>query len=61
MTLSLVQSYALSYNTDIKFLSETFVDSSIEAIDPNINISEEVCVCFIKTTYLLIDVMITVF
>ena len=36
----MVPSYALSYHTDIKFLSETFVDSSIEASDPNINISE---------------------
>ena len=31
--------YALSYNSDIIFLSETFLDSSIEASDPNINIS----------------------
>ena len=35
----MIQSYALSYNTDIIFLSETFLDSSIEASDPNINIS----------------------
>ena len=37
--ISLIQSYALSYNTDIIFLSETFLDSRIEASDPNINIS----------------------
>ena len=35
----LIQSYALSYNTGIIFLSETFLDSSIDASDPNINIS----------------------
>ena len=38
--ISLIQSYALSYNNDIIFLSEPFFDSSIEASDPNINISE---------------------
>ena len=37
--ISLMQSYALSYNTNIKFLSKTFLDSSIEASYPNINIS----------------------
>ena len=37
--ISLIQSYALSCNTDIIFFSETFLDSSIEASDPNINIS----------------------
>ena len=35
----MTQSYALSYNTGIIFLSETFLDSSIEASDANINIS----------------------
>ena len=30
--------YALSYNTDKIFLPESFLDSSIEASDPNINI-----------------------
>ena len=38
-TISLIKFYALSYNTDVIFLSETFLDSSIEASDPNINIS----------------------
>ena len=37
--ISFIQSYGLSYNTDIIFLSETFLDLSIEASDPNINIS----------------------
>ena len=37
--ISLIQSYTLSYNTDIIFLSETFLESSIEVSDPNINIS----------------------
>ena len=37
--ISLIQSYALSCNTDIIFFSETFLDSSIEASDSNINIS----------------------
>ena len=37
--MSLIQSYAMSYNTDIIFLFETFLDSSMEASDPNINIS----------------------
>ena len=36
--ISLIQSYAQSYNTDIIYLSETFLDSSIETSDPNINI-----------------------
>ena len=36
----MTQSYALSYNTGIIFLSETFLDSSIEANDANINISK---------------------
>ena len=36
---SLIQSYTLSYNTNIIFLSETFLESSIEVSDPNINIS----------------------
>ena len=39
MELRLIQSYALSYNTDIIFLFDTFVHSSAEASDPNINIS----------------------
>ena len=35
-----MQFYGLSYNTDIILLSENFLDSSIEASDPNIiNIS----------------------
>ena len=37
--ISLIQSCALSYNTDIIFLSETFLDSTIEASDPNFSIS----------------------
>ena len=32
----MIQSDALSYNSDIIFLSETFLDSSIEGNDPNI-------------------------
>ena len=35
----LIQSYALSYNTNITFLFENFLDSSIEASAPNIDIS----------------------
>ena len=35
----MIESYALSDNTAIIFLSETFLDSSIEGSDPNINIS----------------------
>ena len=34
-----IQSYALSYNTDLILLSETFLDSAIEASDSNNNIS----------------------
>ena len=34
----MIQTYSPSYNTDIMFLSETFLDFSIEATDPNINI-----------------------
>ena len=37
--ITLIQSYALSNNTDIIFLSETFLDSTIEASDPDIDIS----------------------
>ena len=39
--VSSVQSYPLSYNTEIIFLSENFLDSSIEASDSNINNSGE--------------------
>ena len=35
----LIQFYALSYNTDIIFLSQIFLDSSIKASDANINVS----------------------
>ena len=35
--ISLIQSYALSYNTDIIFLPEIFFYSSVEASDPNNN------------------------
>ena len=37
--VSLIQSYALSCNTDIIFPSEAFSETSIEASDPNNNIS----------------------
>ena len=37
--ISLIQSHALSYNIDIIFLSETFLDSSIETNNPKLNIS----------------------
>ena len=36
--ISLIQSHALSYNIDIIFLSETFLDSSIETNNPKLNI-----------------------
>ena len=35
----LIQSSAMSYNTDILYLHEIFLDSFIEASDPNMNIS----------------------
>ena len=35
--ISLIQCYAMSYNTDIIFLSESFLHSSVEANDPNIS------------------------
>ena len=37
--ISFIQSYGLSYNIDIIFLTETFLEFSIEVTDPNINIS----------------------
>ena len=37
--ISLIQSHALSYNTDIIFLSETFLDSSIETNNLQLNIT----------------------
>ena len=36
--LALIQSHAAAHNTDIIFLSETFLDSTTEANDPKINI-----------------------
>ena len=36
--LALIQSHAASHNTDIIFLSETFLDSTTEVNDPKINI-----------------------
>ena len=36
--ISLIQSHALLYNIDIIFLSETFLDSSIETSNPKLNI-----------------------
>ena len=36
--ISLIQSHALSYNIDIIFISETFLDSSIETNNPKSNI-----------------------
>ena len=36
--ISLIQSHALSYNIDIIFLSETFLDSSIKTNNPKLNI-----------------------
>ena len=36
--ISLIQSHALFYNIDIIFLSETFLDSSIETNNPKLNI-----------------------
>ena len=36
--MSLIQSHALFYNIDIIFLSETFLDSSIETNKPKLNI-----------------------
>ena len=36
--ISLIQSHALFYNIDIIFLSEKFLDSSIEANNPKLNI-----------------------
>ena len=36
--ISLIQSHALSYNIDIIFLSKAFLDSSIEANNPKLNI-----------------------
>ena len=41
--ISFIQSHALSYNTDIIFLSETFLDSSIEANNPKLNIPGYCC------------------
>ena len=36
--LALIQSHAASHNTDIIFMSETFLDSTTEGNDPKINI-----------------------
>ena len=36
--MGLIQSHAFSHNTDVMFLSETFLDSSTEANGPKINI-----------------------
>ena len=36
--MSLIYFHALSYNANIIFLNETFVDSSVETNDPKINI-----------------------
>ena len=44
--ISLTQSYALSDNVDTIFLSEDFLDFSIEASDPNIDISRCNSLCF---------------
>ena len=43
--ISLIQSYAMSYNTDVIFLFETFSDSSTEAGDPKINIPGHNSLC----------------
>ena len=64
--ISFIQSYGLSYNTDIIFLSETFLDqlrlvTLILTFQDIINCvliihqisKEEVCVCFIKTICVL--------